>query len=141
MPDLGELDLQATRARQKRTPASLARPGVGASRVGPRTEPVTLPPPEQPNQPTPVSPSTPKSADADNALAPSTISLDRRTEELLEAVRTAGRFAQPKVDANRSATIRFAMAILAEQFSPEQIVAELRSRAPAATGTGRRRLS
>lgn len=139
MPDLGELDLQAARARQKRT-AGLARPGVGASRVGARTEPVTLPPPDQPGTPpTPVS--TSRSSDAGNALAPSTISLDRKTEELLEAVRTAGRFAQPKVDANRSATIRFAMAILAEQFTPEQIVVELRKRAPTGAGTGRRRLS
>ena len=35
--------------------------------------------------------------------------LDRTTEEVLEAVRTAGRFSQPIVEANRSATIRLAL--------------------------------
>lgn len=139
MADLGELDVQAAQARQKRAPTGLARPGVGPSRVGARTEAVQLPAVDTPS---PARPSEArKSEDADNALAPSTISLDRKTEELLEAVRTAGRFAHPKVDANRSATIRLAMAILREQFSPEQIVAELRRRAPEPSGTGRRRLS
>jgi hypothetical protein len=73
-------------------------------------------------------------------LAPSTVSLDRKTEEVLEAVRTAGRFSQPKIDANRSATIRLAVARLAEQLTPEQIADELRRRAPQSQGTGRKRL-
>lgn len=138
MADLGELDIQAAQARQKRTATGLTRPGVGPSRVGVRADAVRLPPadPASKSQSSP-----PKSEEADNTLTPSTISLDRKTEELLEAVRTAGRFAQPKVDANRSATIRLAMAVLAEQFTAEQIVTELRRRAPARSGTGRRRLS
>lgn len=77
---------------------------------------------------------------SEGALAPSTVSLDRKTEEVLEAVRTAGRFASPKVDANRSATIRLAVARLSEQLSPEEIAAELRRRAPKGQATGRRRL-
>lgn len=77
----------------------------------------------------------------EGALAPSTISLDRKTEEVLEAVRTAGRFASPKVDANRSATIRLAVARLSEQLTPEEIAAELRLRAPKAqAATGRKRM-
>lgn len=137
MADLGELDVQAAQARQKRAPAGLARSGVGPSRVGARTDAVQLPPSDNPS---PTRPPARKSDGAANSLAPSTISLDRKTEELLEAVRTAGRFAHPKVDANRSATIRLAMTILGEQFSPEQIVAELRRRAPEPSGVGRRRL-
>lgn len=77
---------------------------------------------------------------SEGALSPSTVSLDRRTEEVLEAVRTAGRFSQPKVDANRSATIRLAVARLAEQLTPEEIANELRRRAPQSQGTGRKRL-
>lgn len=86
-------------------------------------------------------PQTPaKSQVVEGALSPSTISLDRRTEQVLEAVRTAGRFSQPKVDANRSATIRLAVARLAEQLTPEEIANELRLRAPQSQGTGRKRL-
>jgi hypothetical protein len=76
-----------------------------------------------------------------NPLAPATISLDQRTEELLEAVRTAGRFARPRVDANRSATIRLAMALLGEQYTPAQVVEQLRRRTPPGTTTGRKRLA
>lgn len=83
-----------------------------------------------------ASESTPRAG----SLSPSTVSLDRRTEEVLEAVRTAGRFADPKVDANRSATIRLAVARLAEQMTPEQIADELRRRAPVSQTIGRKRL-
>jgi len=75
-----------------------------------------------------------------NDLTPATISLDRKTEEVLVAVGAAGRFARPKVDANRSATIRLAVAMLAKQLSPEEIVAELRQRAQPSAATGRKRL-
>lgn len=66
-----------------------------------------------------------------SAVTAFTVSLDLRTEEELEKVRTAGRFARPKVDANRSATLRLAVAMLSEQLSPEEIVAELARRRPA----------
>lgn len=136
--DLGRKAEEAGEARRKRA-------NIPASRVGARTTPVVLPDGPQHSQ-VPAAVSTrptgvpqPQTA-SPGALAPATISLDRKTEEVLEAVRTAGRFAQPKIDANRSATIRLAVVRLAEQLSPEEIVDELRQRAPLGTGIGRRRL-
>lgn len=81
-----------------------------------------------------------RTAPVATSLAPATVSLDRATEEVLEAVRSAGRFSTPRVDANRSATIRLAMARLAEQMTPEEIAAELARRAPKTTTAGRKRL-
>lgn len=75
-----------------------------------------------------------------SSLAPATISLDRAAEEVLEAVRAAGRFSTPRIDSNRSATIRLAIARLAEQMTPPEIAAELARRAPPTTTTGRKRL-
>lgn len=136
--DLGRKAEEAKEARRKRA-------NIPASRVGARTTPVVLPDQPQHSQMPPAASTRPigvppPQAASTGALAPATISLDRKTEEVLEAVRTAGRFAQPKVDANRSATIRLAVARLTEQLSPEEIVAELRHRAPLRTGIGRRRL-
>lgn len=136
--DLGRKAEEAKEARRKRA-------NIPASRVGARTTPVVLPERPQHSQVPAGAPTQPfdvpqSQATSTGALAPATISLDRKTEEVLEAVRTAGRFAQPKVDANRSATIRLAVVRLAEQLSPEEIAAELRQRAPLGTGTGRRRL-
>jgi hypothetical protein len=86
-------------------------------------------------------PAPPTAAQAgSNTLAPSAISLDRKTEELLEAVRTAGRFAEPRIDANRSATIRLAMSLLGEKFTPEEVVDQLRRRTAESKAPGRRRL-
>jgi len=82
----------------------------------------------------------PAPAAATSSLAPATISLDRAAEEVLEAVRAAGRFSTPRIDSNRSATIRLAIARLAEQMTPPEIAAELARRAPTTTTTGRKRL-
>lgn len=147
MGDLGELDQQAAKARENRGGA-LPRTGVGPSRVGARSSVVQLPPPADQAaaapaaaQPVQVSPQAVRTAAIDEVVAPSTISLDRKSDEVLEAVRAAGRFAKPKVDANRSATIRLALSLMAEQMTPDQIVAELRKRAPkAGASTGRKRL-
>lgn len=122
--------------KPRATPVPVAGPGEAAKTVAPEpaasTEVRSLrPAPETPTKSETVSV---------GALAPSTVSLDRRTEEVLEAVRTAGRFSQPKVDANRSATIRLAVARLTEQLTPQEIADELRRRAPHSQGTGRKRL-
>lgn len=130
MSNLGELDVQANKAREKR--AAVARTGVGASRIGARSTVVEMPPaaPET-TEASPVknltgAKSTAKSAQpADEPPSQSSISLDRKSDELLEAVRAAGRLGRPKVDANRSATIRLALAMLGEQMTPDEIAAEL----------------
>ncbi len=146
MADLGALDRQV----KDRENARIARRGVGQSRVGVRKDPVVLPAetPEPLAAPTVADAPTVKAAAkevkqetsaVDNTLAPATISLDRATEHLLESVRTAGRFSSPRLDANRSATVRLALTILGETMSPEEIVAEMRRRGAQSAGTGRKR--
>lgn len=146
MSNLGELDVQANKAREKRV--AVARTGVGVSRIGARSTIVEMPPPATP-EPTEASPaknlaaaqSPVKSAQlTDEPPSQSTISLDRKSDELLEAVRTAGRLGRPKVDANRSATIRLALAMLGEQMTPDEIAAELRRRTRPTGNGGRPRL-
>jgi hypothetical protein len=58
------------------------------------------------------------------------IYFDQDNDNFLEAVRIAGRQAKPKLDASRSAVARLAVARLAESMTPEQVLSELRSRAP-----------
>jgi len=54
-------------------------------------------------------------------------------------VHIAARSARPRVDATRSAVIRFALTRLADELDPAQVVAELQRSAAHHTGPGRKR--
>lgn len=67
------------------------------------------------------------------------VQLDDASEDLLDRIRTAGR--RQRVDANRSAVIRFALRQLEAQLSPEQVAAALKKNAGnQPKGAGRRAL-
>lgn len=130
-------------------------------RNAPRTQPVvaaapapapatveTSPGVESPPAPKPVAPvpqPAPKVAEVKPSqveaqpLEKASIYLDPQSDEFLESARIAGRRSKPRVDASRSAVVRLALARLAEQMTPDQVVRELVLRAPAHTGEGRRR--
>lgn len=86
-----------------------------------------------PVQPAPARPAPPSD------LTKVSIYLDEPTDAFLEAVRTAARFAKPRVDATRSAVVRLALTRLAEQLHPSDLVAELQRKAATHTGPGRKR--
>lgn len=73
------------------------------------------------------------------ALSKVSIYLDEPTDAYLEAVRGAGRRAQPKVDATRSAVVRLALKRLSNQLDVATVVAELQRNAESHSGPGRRR--
>ncbi len=77
-------------------------------------------------------------AEGANGVSKMSIYLDGSTDEFLEAVRVMGRASQPRVDATRSAVVRLAIAKLARDFSPAQVVEEL-LRCTAHNGPGRPR--
>lgn len=130
-------------------------------RNAPRTQPVVAPaaapapatvetPPvvESTPAPKPVAPvqqPAPKAAEVKPSqveaqpLEKASIYLDPQSDEFLESARIAGRRSKPRVDASRSAVVRLALARLAEQMTPDQVVRELVLRAPVHTGEGRRR--
>lgn len=146
--------LAALDAKRKSTGRRLPPP-----RNAPRTQPVVAPAPapatvetpsvvESPPAPKPVAPvqqPAPKVAEVKPSraeaqpLEKASIYLDPQGDEFLEAARIAGRRSKPRVDASRSAVVRLALARLAEQMTPDQVVRELVLRAPAHTGEGRRR--
>ncbi|MHA7648443.1 hypothetical protein ACX9NE_02725 [Mycobacterium sp. ML4] len=74
-----------------------------------------------------------------NELTKVSIYLDEPTDTFLETVRTAARFAKPRVDATRSAVVRLALTRLAEQLHPSDLIAELQRKAATHTGPGRKR--
>jgi hypothetical protein len=83
--------------------------------------------------PTPARPAPPTD------LTKVSIYLDEPADAFLETVRTAARFAKPRVDATRSAVVRLALTRLAEQLHPSDLVAELQRKAATHTGPGRKR--
>lgn len=138
---------QLTEKREQR------KRSIPPSRNAPREAPVSIgavdePTAEQPEQAAArpvrtVAAAAPRPAPTQGLaedLAKYSIYFDAQSDEFMEAARTAGRRARPKVDASRSAVARLAIARLAEAMTPEQVVAELQRRAPAASGTGRKRL-
>ncbi|MFV8319982.1 hypothetical protein [Mycobacterium sp. 23] len=97
-----------------------------------------------PIPPSPVRPGAPPQAGAPPSPAPTeltkvSIYLDEPTDAFLETIRTAARFAKPRVDATRSAVVRLALNRLAQQLHPSDLVAELQRKAAAHTGPGRKR--
>jgi len=145
--------LAALDAKRNRTGRRLPPP-----RNAPRTQPVVAPAPatvetspvvESPPAPKPFAPvqrpapkvteAKPAQVEAQPPLEKASIYLDPQSDEFLESARIAGRRSKPRVDASRSAVVRLALARLAEQMTPDQVVRELVLRAPAHTGEGRRR--
>lgn len=128
----------------------------------PRTSPVSLavatPAAEEPEtslrQPEPAPPLTrshtlpPVAAESEpvaaglseEPLTKVSIYVDPSSDEFLESVRSAGRRSRPKIDASRSAVVRFALAQLASAMTPEEIAQTLQQQAGHYGGTGRRRL-
>lgn len=73
-------------------------------------------------------------------LVRSTIHFGAAQDRFLNTVAHAGRMNRPKTDASRSAVTRLAVERLEREMTPEQIVAELASRAAGTTRPGRKRL-
>lgn len=84
-------------------------------------------------------PSPPVRPGAPTELTKVSIYLDETTDNFLETIRTAARFAKPRVDATRSAVVRLALNRLAQQLHPSDLVAELQRKAATHTGPGRKR--
>jgi hypothetical protein len=94
--------------------------------------PSDLPVPKTPDVAQPPAHETPEPAASPDLelLTKYSIYFDQDNDDFLEAVRVAGRRAKPKLDASRSAVARLALARLAETLTAEEVLAELRSRAP-----------
>ena len=136
--------LEIRRSRSNRT--------IPPSRHGARRTPVSTPEPalEAPQDPaggaplqatappTPIQPTTPAAPAESEALVRTTIHLGAGEDSFLDEVRYAGRQSRPKIDASRSAVVRLALARLADEMSPEQVVAELKKRTPKTTPSGGR---
>ncbi len=133
-----------------------------------RTSTRTIPPPRNPPRATavqlPTQSAAPEQAAEEPQIAPSasplpqatppaelppvhevpltkvSIYVDPNSDEFLESVRSAGRKSRPKIDASRSAVVRFALTQLAAAMTPEQIAQKLQEQAGHYGGTGRRRL-
>lgn len=125
---------------------SARRQGIPPSRTGARTDLVAFPPAataERLVTPPTASAAAPRSATVEvDELVKTTIHLGRADDALLNLVSFTGKQSTPKVDASRSAVARLALRRLAEAMTPEEIVEELRRKAPRETGlAGRPRLS
>jgi hypothetical protein len=130
--------LEAQRDKRARPTRTMPPP-----RNAPRAAPVDVGLPPRPDRsiqavdsPTAAPTTTTQLSD----LVKASLYLDQDTDEFLEAVRIAGRQTKPKTDASRSAVVRLALNRLAATLSPAEVVEELRHRAPAASGSGRKRL-
>lgn len=124
-------DKQPTRQPTKLVPPVSIRPDPAIS-VAPPAKPAVVPVPvaNRPvESPTPV---------ARGELIRTTLHLSPAEDEFLEAVRAAGRGRRPRLDASRSAVARYAIAKLAAQMTPEQIVAALEKPAQPITSSGGR---
>lgn len=110
-----------------------------------RTTPLMRPPTGHPTTASAPTPLPPSVVQASAAPAPVTdltkvsIYLDEPTDTFLETVRTAARFAKPRIDATRSAVVRLALNRLAEQLHPTDLIAELQRNASHHIGPGRKR--
>ena len=88
-------------------------------------------------KPAPVPVASPPLAAA-GELIRTTLHLSPAEDEFLEAVRSAGRGRRPRLDASRSAVARYAIAKLAAQMTPEQIVTALEEPVQPTTSNGGR---
>lgn len=131
-----------------RNKTTTSRRAVPPPRHPPRQTPVPMPeptpiPPAAPAPeavaagPAPIAASQPSTGGSE--LAKVSIYLDEHTDTYLETVRAAARTTKPRVDATRSAVVRLALNRLADQLSPDQVVAELQRNAAGHTGPGRKR--
>lgn len=154
--DLGELGQQADDRKHQRAvaPAPAFRQGVPPSKVGNKLREVTLPPPaKDENLQTPTAtptvscrsdlkgPKQPRPVSARSEPAPltrTTIHLSTGEDRFLEEVAIAGRLASPRVDITRSAVARLAIARLADELAPEEIIALLNNTPPVGTSAGGR---
>lgn len=127
------------------------RGGIPPSRVGARSDQVTIPtttvksPDVVADTPAPKPATQPtKKASSDAAmldeLVKTTVHLGRAEDEFLNLVNFTGKQARPKFDASRSAVVRLALRRLADELNPAEIVAALAERGPETARTGRRRL-
>jgi hypothetical protein len=113
------------------------RQGIPPSRTGARTDLVAVPPTTPAERPM----APPKSAPVEfDELVKTTIHLGKADDALLNLVSFTGKQSTPKVDASRSAVVRLALRRLAEAMTPEEIVGELRRKAPKTGAPGRPRL-
>lgn len=127
-----------------RAKSSASRRTMPPPRHQPRRTPVDIPdnasPPAVAPQPPPQAPPAPTPpTTAGTDLTKVSIYLDDTTDAYLETVRAAARATKPRVDATRSAVVRFALNRLAEQLAATEVVAELQRSAAAHNGPGRKR--
>lgn len=128
-----------------RAKSSASRRTMPPPRHQPRRTPVDIPdnasPPAVAPQPPPQAPPAPAppATAGGTDLTKVSIYLDDTTDAYLETVRAAARATKPRVDATRSAVVRFALNRLAEQLAATEVVAELQRSAAAHNGPGRKR--
>lgn len=128
-----------------RAKSGASRRTMPPPRNQPRRTPVDIPdnasPPAVAPQPPPQAPPAPAppTTTAGTDLTKVSIYLDDTTDAYLETVRAAARATKPRVDATRSAVVRFALNRLAEQLAATEVVAELQRSAAAHNGPGRKR--
>lgn len=129
-----------------RSKSTTSRRAIPPPRHQPRRTPVDMPAApspataSEPPKAKPAAPTTPPpAASTGTDLTKVSIYLDDTADTYLETVRAAARATKPRVDATRSAVVRLALNRLAEQFTPEEIVAELQRSAAAHNGPGRKR--
>lgn len=135
---LDSLDAQRRRGRPilppahrpRSTPVQLPEPPATAEAIGEhREEPVA------PKQTTPKG----GAAEAAEVVARRTIHLSPTEDDFLDSVFMAGRQDPAgKFDASRSAVVRLALARLADEMSPDQVVSALKKRVPRTAPTGGR---
>lgn len=136
--------IDALEIRRSRSNRTIPPSRHGARRTPVSTEPAqeSLPDASDASEttapPTPIEPTPPAAVVEVEALVRTTIHLGAGEDSFLDEVRYAGRQSRPKIDASRSAVVRLALARLADEMSPTEVVAELKKRTPKTTSTGGR---
>lgn len=128
---------------KKREQATRQRPPTRHPRAVPDADPApapetTLATEQERAKPDFIGPSTTTkvTVSTEQTTIPRSVQLDEDTDEFLDHVRSAGRRA--RVDANRSAVIRYALRKLRDQEAPDQIAEALRAEKPRHGKAGRR---
>lgn len=124
----------------KKREASASQP-AGKQSAPNSTDPATTPAIEAPSTPAPEVKETSAAPAATSDLVRATAYLLPLDDTWLSDVAQRGRQGRPRVDASRSAVIRFALERLRSEMGADEIVAELQARAARSTqSVGRKRL-
>jgi len=145
MSGLDDLATQRERATKRtmpppKTPARSTPVQLPKTTAAPTEPPPPAVPPATPMSPPTTLPGKTARQQQVEELARYSIYLDATLDDYLTDVLNAGRKRRPKLAVSRSAVVRLALTELASRMDPVAAAAEIANRAPAAAGTGRRRL-